>query len=75
MEQTQEEFYFSMPYQKMDLCMYGKNHDVPPAEVASCVGMTTEQVERVYRDIDAKRKATRYLHLPALLTSPVTELP
>jgi NAD+ synthase len=74
MEQTQEEFYFSMPYDKMDLCMYGRNHDVPAAEVAPCAGMTPEQVERVYRDIAAKRKATRYLHLPALLASPIDEL-
>ena len=33
--QTQEEFYFALPYAKMDLCLYGHNHGVPPAEVAA----------------------------------------
>jgi len=69
--QTQEEFYFALPYQEMDLCLYGKNHQVPAEEVAQAVGLTAEQVARVYRDIDAKRRATRYLHAPPLLIEPV----
>ena len=74
MSQSQEEFYFSLPYDKMDLCLYGKNHHVPSVEVARAVGLTAEQVEMVYRDIAAKRKATRYLHLSPLLVEPVSEL-
>lgn len=73
MAQSQEEFYFSVPYQKMDLCLYGLNHGVAAAEVAEAVGLTEEQVERVYADIIAKRKATRYQHLPPLLVEPVDE--
>jgi NAD+ synthase len=65
--QTQEEFYFALPYRRMDLCLYGLNHKVPAADVAAAVDLKTEQVERVFRDIEAKRRATRYLHLPALL--------
>jgi len=74
MPQSQEEFYFSVPYDKMDLCLYGKNHNVPPAQVAQATGLTTEQVQRVYRDIDDKRNATRYLHMPALLIQKVEEI-
>ncbi|MEU6138183.1 NAD(+) synthase [Nocardioides sp. NPDC047086] len=62
LEQSQEEFYFSLPYQRMDLCLYGLNHDVPTAEVAEATGLTVEQVERVYRDIEQKRRTTAYLH-------------
>jgi NAD+ synthase len=72
--QTQEEFYFSLPYEKMDLCLYAHNRGLAPAEVAPVVGITPEQVERVYRDIDAKRRTTLPLHLPALLVDPVTEV-
>jgi len=72
--QTQEEFYFALPYDRMDLCLYGKNHDIPAGEVATCLGLSAEQVERVYRDIDAKRRATQYLHAPPLLVEPVTEI-
>jgi NAD+ synthase len=69
--QTQEEFYFALPYHKMDLCLYAKNHGVSAAEVAPVVELTAEQVERVFRDIDAKRRTTRYLHMRPLLVRPV----
>ena len=71
MPQSQEEFYFSVPFDKMDLCLYGKNHNVPPAQVAQATSLTTEQVQRVYRDIEDKRNATCYLHSPALLIQKV----
>ena len=29
LEQSQEEFFFSLPYDQMDLCLYGKNHADP----------------------------------------------
>jgi NAD+ synthase len=72
--QGQDEFYFSLPYDKMDLCLYGKNHDVPAAAVADVVGLTPDQVELVYKDIETKRSTTRYLHLQALLTDKVPEI-
>ena len=74
MQQSQEEFYFSVPYDKMDLCLYGKNNNVAPKDVAAVTGMTTEQVGRVFRDIDAKRNATRYLHTPPILVDKVDEV-
>ena len=67
--QSQEEFYFSVPYDQMDLCMYALDNGVPAAKVAEASGLTMDQVERVWADINAKRKATRYLHLPPLLIS------
>ena len=74
MEQSQEEFYFSVSYEKMDLCLFGKNNNVSPQEVAQATDMTFEQVERVYKDIDAKRRATRYLHTKPLLIDSVPEV-
>lgn len=61
--QTQEEFYFVLPYDKMDLCLYALNHAVPASEAAEAVGLTIDQVEFVWKDIIAKRKAARYLHM------------
>jgi len=72
--QTQEEFYFALPYEKMDLCLFAHNHAVPAAEVAEATGLTTEQVERVFRDIEQKRRTTRYLHARPLLVEPVSEI-
>ena len=65
--QTQEEFYFALPYDRMDLCLYAHNQNVPAREVAPVVGLEIEQVERVFKDIAAKRRATRQLHLAPLL--------
>jgi NAD+ synthase len=69
--QTQEEFYFALPYDRMDLCLYGLNHGVPAADVAKAVSLTEEEVGLVWNDIAAKRKAARYLHLPPQTVVPV----
>lgn len=71
MPQTQEEFYFALPYNTMDLCLYGMNHNVPPEDVAAAVGLTSEQVTRVFKDILAKRRSSRYLHMPPLTVTPL----
>ena len=72
--QTQEEFYYALPYDKMDLCLYAHNHGVPAAEVAPTVGITADQVERVFKDIDQKRRTTKYLHARPLLIESVSEI-
>jgi NAD+ synthase len=69
--QSQEEFYFAVPYDKMDVCLYGVNHDAPAADVAAATGLTVDQAEQVYRWIESKRSATRYLHTPPLLVEDV----
>jgi len=75
MTQSQEEFYFSLPYEKMDLCVYGKNNDIPIVAVANATGLTVQQVSRVYHDIDQKRRTTNYLHLKPLLVRDIKEIP
>jgi NAD+ synthase len=71
MAQTQEEFYFALPYDRMDLCLYAVNNDVPAADVAPAVDLTPEQVETVMKDIASKRRTTAYLHTPPLLIEDV----
>jgi NAD+ synthase len=76
MEQSQEEFYSSIPLHEMDLCLWGKNHGWPTEKIAVAVGRSQEQVERVLKGIDSKRAATRYLHAPPLLCrEPVRDQP
>lgn len=69
--QSQEEFYFSVSLQALDLCLFGKNHGISPAEIAPAAGMSAEQVQNVYASIDAKRQATTYLQLAPLLVEKV----
>lgn len=72
--QGQDEFYFSLPYDRMDLCLYGKNNGYSAEQVARSVSLTPEQVQRVYDDIDTKRATTRYLHMAPLLVEQVPEV-
>ncbi|MCU0788919.1 MAG: NAD(+) synthase, partial [Verrucomicrobia bacterium] len=60
--QSQEEFYFSLPYDRMDLALYGYNHGYSAAEVGQALDLTVDQVERVFRDIEGKRRVADYLH-------------
>ena len=72
--QGQDEFYYALPYRDMDLCLWAHNHGVPAYEVGEVLGLTAEQIERVYKDIVAKRRATLPLHLQGLLVEPVPEI-
>jgi NAD+ synthase len=72
--QTQEEFYFCLPYDRMDLMLWAHNHAVPLAEVSEVMGLTPEQCERVFKDIEAKRRSTRYQQMQPLLLEPVPEI-
>jgi NAD+ synthase len=72
--QGQDEFYFSLPYQRMDLCLFAKNHGYSPEEVAEALDVSVDQARAVFRDIDTKRRTTRYQHLAPLLVEPVAEL-
>ena len=46
----------------MDLCLYGINNTVPDDEVAEAAGISVEQLQRVYADIEQKRRTSAYLH-------------
>lgn len=73
MAQSQEEFYFALPYHLMDLCLYGLNHGISADEVAAAAGLTAAQVQKVFKDIDTKRRAARYLHARPLPTTAMGE--
>lgn len=69
--QSQEEFYFALPYHLTDLCLYGMNHGIGADEVAAAAGLTGSQVEKVFKDIEAKRRGARYLHSRPLPSVPM----
>lgn len=69
--QTQEEFYFALPYAEMDLMLWAWHHGVPAAEAAPVMGLEPEQVERVYRDIVAKRRVAERSLRDAMLVDKV----
>lgn len=64
--QTQEEFFFRMPFTTMDLLWYAQSRGVPSARVAEVMGLTEEQVERASADFVRKHRSTEYLRMPPL---------
>ncbi|MGH3024039.1 MAG: NAD(+) synthase [Gaiellaceae bacterium] len=71
LEQSQEEFYFSVPFDKLDLCLYARNQGFSVEATAAGTGLEPDIVERVYADIERKRRAAEYLHAPPLLVRPL----
>jgi NAD+ synthase len=65
--QTQEEFFFGISLRTLDVCMYALDQGVPAETVAPAVGLSTEQVLDVFRDIAGRRRSTRYQHEQPLL--------
>ena len=69
--QSQEEFYYNLPTRTLDIVLHGFNHGRPVGAVAVDAGLTPEQVERSFKDIEQKRMTTRYLHLAPQLVEEV----
>jgi len=63
---TQEEFFFRLPFQTMDLLWYAQEHGVSAEEAARVMDMEAVQVQRAYADFNRKQRTTEYLRLPML---------
>jgi NAD+ synthase len=68
--QTQEEFYFALPWATMDLCLLALDRGVPAEAAAQATGLDGPAIEAAWRDIAAKRRVAAYLHSPPLLAGP-----
>ncbi|UCE66717.1 MAG: NAD(+) synthase [Candidatus Zixiibacteriota bacterium] len=64
---SQKEFFFGLDFKIMDQLWYAKESGFPIDEVAEVMGLTVEQVERVWRDLDQKKRTTEYLRHPPIL--------
>ena len=68
-EVSDEEFFFRMPYGKLDLLLYAWENQVPVDEVCAAMGLEEGQVNRAFRDFKSKHRATEHLRAmpPSLL--------
>jgi len=62
-EQTQEEFFFQLPFREMDLFWYGYENGYSPDEVAKVMGKTENEVISIYKNFERKQKTTEYLRM------------
>lgn len=61
---TQEEFFFRLPFETMDLLWFGLENKVAISKVAEVMSLTEAQVQRVFEDLKAKHRTTEYLRMP-----------
>jgi NAD+ synthase len=64
--QTQEEFFFRLPFSTMDLLWFAQEHGYPASQVAGVMGLAEVQVQRAFADFAAKHRSTEYLRMPAM---------
>jgi NAD+ synthase len=69
--QGQDEFYFALPYEQMDLALWGMEHGCTAAEIGEAIGLTRSQAERLWADMIAKRKVARHLHASPVLVEDI----
>jgi NAD+ synthase len=65
-EQTQEEFFYQIPFKQMDILWYAYENNVPLEDVASEMGMTVEALEKVFENFARKKQTTDYLRRPPI---------
>jgi NAD+ synthase len=63
---TQEEFFFRLPFETLDLLSFAQEHSVPPSTVAEVLGLSVEQVSRAFEEFERRRRTTAYLRAPPL---------
>lgn len=62
-ECTQQEFFFQMSFELMDLLWYAYEEGHSPAEVAGVLELAEEQVIRAFRNFQGKQRTTEYLRM------------
>ena len=62
-EQTQEEFFFQMPFMEMDLIGYGMENGISAEEVGIVLNKTTEEITHIFNNLIRKKKTTEYLRM------------
>jgi NAD+ synthase len=62
-EQTQEEFFFQLPFGLMDRYWFGFENGYSPEEVAEVMGESVDQVRALFKNFERKKRTTDYLRM------------
>jgi NAD+ synthase len=62
-EQTQQEFFFQLPFLEMDLIWFGFENGYEASEVGRIMGKTEAEIESIYKSFSRKQKTTEYLRM------------
>lgn len=58
---SDQEFFFRIPFDKLDYLLYAWEHEIPADEVAKVLDLSEEAVKRAYKDFTSKNRATAHL--------------
>ena len=58
---SDQEFFFRIPFEKLDHLLYAWEHEVPINDVANVLDISEDAVERAYKDFTTKNRATAHL--------------
>lgn len=62
-EQTQEEFFYQMPFELMDIYWSGFENGYSTAEVAAAMEEPEDRIKTLFRNFERKIKTTEYLRM------------
>lgn len=62
-EQTQEEFFYQLPFDKMDLLWYGYENNYPIEDISAVMQISQEHIRAIFNNFDRKKKTTNYLRM------------
>jgi len=62
-EQTQQEFFFQLPFYEMDMIWYGYENGYDIEVVADTLGKTKAEIQSIYNNFLRKQNTTEYLRL------------
>ena len=60
-----QQFFFRIPFDKLDLLLYSWEHGITAAEAAGVLGLSEDAINRAFRDFTAKHNATAHLRAVA----------
>jgi len=60
-EQTQEEFFYQLPFETMDLLWFAWENGYDPLEVSEVMKIAPEEVKKSFSNFERKLKTTEYL--------------
>ncbi|NOU18143.1 MAG: NAD(+) synthase [Bacteroidales bacterium] len=66
-EQTQEEFFYQLPFDEMDLIWYGYENKIEPEIVGKTLNKSEREIKIIYSNFERKQKTTEYLRTPPII--------
>lgn len=68
-EQTQEEFFYQLPFEMMDLIWHSWEKNYPSQDLAKELDKSDDEIRNIYNSFERKKKTTDYLRMSPIFYS------